>query len=120
VLRSQCFISAAGFARRLLELPDVASEKNAAVRGKAQKVLQKAEAQARNEHELDYDERNPFVIDCERLKPIYRGSPLVRCAFCSSAFAPEAKGKTCTTCGLALIGVETLGLVTMDGVGRSR
>ena len=116
--KAKNFITAAGFARRLLELPDVASEKNAQVRSKAQKVLQKSEAQARNEHELEYDERNPFVINCADLKPIYRGAPLVRCAFCNSAYLPEFKGKVCVTCGLSLVGVETLGLVTMGQASR--
>ena len=116
--KAKCFITAAGFARRLLELPDIASEKNAQVRSKAQKVLQKSEAQARNEHELAYDERNPFVVDCSALTPIYRGAPVVRCAFCGSAYEPSFKGKVCVTCGLALVGVETLGLVTMGQASR--
>jgi len=112
------FITAAGFARRLLELPDVASEKNADVRSKAQKVLQKSEQMARNEHQLEYDERNPFTIDCGSLTAIYRGSPIVRCSYCASGFGPEMKGKLCTTCGIAAVGVETLGLVTMVAARR--
>lgn len=59
-LLTQNFINAASFARRLLELPDMNSEKNADARGKAQKVLQKSEQQGRNEFTIDYDERNPF------------------------------------------------------------
>ena len=69
-------------------------------------------------HELEYDERNPFVINCADLKPIYRGAPLVRCAFCNSAYLPEYKGKVCVTCGVSLVGVETLGLVTMGQASR--
>ena len=56
----QNFINAASFARRLLELPDMNTEKNVESRGKAQKVLQKSEQQGRNEYTIDYDERNPF------------------------------------------------------------
>ncbi len=36
------------------------SEKHADSRATAQKVLQKSEQQGRNEHTIDYDERNPF------------------------------------------------------------
>ena len=56
----QNFINAASFARRLLELPEMNSEKNADSRATAQKVLQKSEQQGRNEHVIDYDEKNPF------------------------------------------------------------
>lgn len=59
-MHGQNYISAASFARRLLELPDMNAEKNVDARGKAQKVLQKSEQQGRNEHTIDYDERNPF------------------------------------------------------------
>jgi len=56
----QNFINAASFARRLLELPDINSERHADTRVKAQKVLQKSEQQGRNEFAVDYDEMNPF------------------------------------------------------------
>ncbi|CAN0289822.1 unnamed protein product, partial [Laminaria digitata] len=82
------------------------------VHHQAQKVLQKSQQMARNEHTLDYDERNPFEVDCEALKPIYRGSPSCKCPYCASAYQPTAKGSVCVTCGLSQVGVETLGLVT--------
>lgn len=75
-------------------------------------MLQKSQQMARNEHAIDYDERNPFEIDCLSLKPIYRGSPSVKCPYCSSAFSPEAKGTVSVTCGMSKVGEETLGLVT--------
>ena len=109
------YITAASFAHRLLELPEVSSEKNADLKGKAQKVILKSEKEGRNEHTLQYDERNPFDIDCQAFVPVYRGSPVVKCAYCGSAYQPECTNKLCTTCGIALIGVETLGLPT----GRS-
>jgi coatomer protein complex subunit alpha (xenin) len=56
----QNFINAASFARRLLDFPEMSSEKNADLRSKAQKVLQKSEQQGRNEYSINYDERNPF------------------------------------------------------------
>lgn len=56
----QNFINAASFARRLLDFPDISSDKNAELKSKAQKVLQKSEQQGRNDVAVDYDERNPF------------------------------------------------------------
>jgi coatomer protein complex subunit alpha (xenin) len=43
-----------------LDLPEMASEKNAELKSKAQKVLQKSEREGRNEYNIDYDEKNPF------------------------------------------------------------
>jgi len=50
------------------------AERNADSRAKAQKVLQKSEQQGRNEFVVDYDEMNPFALDCAALKPIYKVS----------------------------------------------
>jgi len=109
--RIKNYITAASFAHRLLELPEVSSERNAEMKSKAQKVIIKSEKEARNEHTLQYNERNPFDIDCSEFLPIYRGSPVAKCAYCSSAFSPAMKNKICVTCGMSLVGVETIGLV---------
>ena len=86
----------------------------------AQKVLQKSEQMARNEHVINYDDRNAFVIDSVNLTPIDRGSPSLRCSYCGSSYAPELKGGLCVTCGISQIGVETLGLVTSAGASSKR
>ena len=101
--RIKNYITAASFAQRLLELPEVSSDKNAEMKDKAQKVIMKSEKEARNEHTLQYNERNPFDIDCAAFLPIYRGSPVSKCAYCGSAYGPEMKSKLCKTCGIALI-----------------
>jgi coatomer protein complex subunit alpha (xenin) len=111
------YITAATFAHRLLELPDISSDKNADMKQKAQKVIIKSEKEARNEHTLQYNDRNPFDIDCASFLPIYRGSPVVKCAYCGSAYDPSMKNKVCKTCGLSLIGVETIGLVSSSRKG---
>jgi coatomer protein complex subunit alpha (xenin) len=116
--KAKNYINAAGFARRLLELPDVNSERHADTRTKAQKVIQKSEKEGRNEHQIDYDEMNPFVLDCNTLKPIYKGSPVVKCPFCKSSYVPESKGQICNTCQISKIGEETVGLVTMAASAR--
>jgi coatomer protein complex subunit alpha (xenin) len=88
------------------------SERNADLRSKAQKVLQKSEQQGRNEFTVDYDEMNPFNIDCFTLKPIYKGSPSIKCSYCASNYDPSYRGKLCVTCNICNVGLETIGLVT--------
>ena len=107
------FIVAAGFARRLLELPDMNSERNADLRVKATKVLQKSEQMARNEHHLNYDDSKSFTIDCQNFSPIYAGESSVECSYCGSTYAdPSMTNKICLTCSFCTVGVKTIGLVT--------
>jgi coatomer protein complex subunit alpha (xenin) len=119
--KNKNYINAAGFARRLLELPDMSSERNAESRSKAQKVLQKSEQQGRNEFPIDYDEMNPFTLDCFTFKPVYKGSASVKCSYCSSLYVPTCSGKLCVTCNLCTVGIVTVGLVTQaNPAGRNK
>jgi coatomer protein complex subunit alpha (xenin) len=107
------FIVAAGFARRLLELPDMNSQRNAELSVKATKVLQKSEAMARNQHQLNYKETSTFKLDARDLLPILTGEESVDCSYCGAVFLdPEVKGKPCLTCDVTAVGVDTIGLVT--------
>ena len=108
------YIVAASFARRLLELPDMSSERNADLRTKATKVLQKSEQMARNEHELNYDETKTFTIDCKTFDPIYAGDPSVNCSYCGSTYlsSSDMANHLCLTCGFSVVGIQTIGLVT--------
>jgi len=107
------YILAASCARRLLELPEMSSERNADLRNKASKVRQKAEQIARNEHELNYDETKSFKIDAQYLVPIYSGSKFIACSYCESQFADaDMQNQLCPTCGLSQVGIKTLGLVS--------
>jgi len=112
------FIHAAAFARRMLELPDLSTYSKSDMHLKAQTVLQKSEQNARNEHKLNYDERNPFEIDCENLVPLFHGSHTVKCSFCGSVYCASAKGTLCKTCCISVVGVETIGLITQTQVKR--
>ncbi|XP_075986901.1 coatomer subunit alpha isoform X2 [Anticarsia gemmatalis] len=99
------FRTAASFARRLLELgprPEVAQQ--------ARKILQACEKTLTDEHQLLYDEHNPFNICGISYKPIYRGKPEEKCPLCGASFLPEHKGKLCPVCGVAEIGKDVLGL----------
>jgi coatomer subunit alpha len=97
--------TAASFARRLLELGprnDTAQQ--------ARKILQACEAQPTDEHQLQYDEHNPFSLCAVTYKPIYRGKPEEKCALCAASYLPEYKGFKCEVCGVAEIGKDVLGL----------
>ncbi|KPJ05407.1 Coatomer subunit alpha [Papilio xuthus] len=99
------FRTAASFARRLLELgprPEVAQQ--------ARKILQACEMTPNDEHQLLYDEHNPFTICGISYKPIYRGKPEEKCPLCGASFFPEHKGKLCIICGVAEIGKDVIGL----------
>lgn len=107
------YIAAAGFARRLLELPDMSNEKNADLKLKATKVRQKSEQMARNEHQLNYDESKSFTIDCKDFVPIYAGQHSEECPYCGSHYVGDGMhNEPCETCGMSTVGVKTLGLVT--------
>jgi len=126
----------------------MSSERNADSRSKAQKVLQKSEQKGRNEYTIAYDGMNPFryaflqssssfqtdisshpspathnttlcSLDCFALKPIYKGTPNLKCSYCASVYSTDYKGGLCLTCCIASVGVESVGLVT-QGVARSK
>ncbi|KAJ1426745.1 vesicle coat complex COPI, alpha subunit [Ochromonadaceae sp. CCMP2298] len=118
--KNKNFINAASFARRLLELPDMNTEKNAESRAKAQKVLQKSEQQGRNEFTIDYDERNPFSLDCASLTPLYKGTPSLQCAYCAAHYGVQHRGKLCLICGISSVGLDTVGLVTQSASTRAK
>ena len=89
------------------------SERNADLRNKATKVLQKSEQMARNEHNLNYDESRSFQIDCKDFVPIYAGEESVKCSYSGSSYKGSSmKGKIDLTDGFCSVGVETIGLVT--------
>jgi len=101
------YILAASCARRLLELPEMSSERNADLRNKAMKVRQKSEQIARNESELNYDESKTFKIDCKDLVPIYPGTKSITCSYCECDFAdPEMQSKPCPTCLVSQVGIK--------------
>ncbi len=57
----------------------------------AKKVLQISEAEARNAFRIEYDEKNPFVVCCGSLTPVYKGGEVIRSPFCNAAYKPEFK-----------------------------
>ncbi|BBN03852.1 coatomer subunit alpha [Marchantia polymorpha subsp. ruderalis] len=104
--RLRNFNTAASFCRRLLEL-----NLTPAASTKARQVLQACERTPRDELQLNYDPRNPFVVCGQTYTPIYRGSEDVSCPFCTSRFVPQVRGKICPVCDLATVGADASGLL---------
>ncbi|EFA84003.1 WD40 repeat-containing protein [Heterostelium album PN500] len=104
--RAKYFAAAASFAKRLL---DLSPPQELAVQ--ARKVITASQqSPAAPDSNLNYDERNPFVVCGETMTPIYRGSPSVKCPLCMSSYLPNLKGQVCKVCNLAEIGKEASGL----------
>ena len=100
------FNTAAGFCRRLLELNPPLK-----VAQQAKQVLQACERTPKDEVELNYDSRNPFVVCSGTFEPIYRGTKDVACPTCGAKYVAEEAGKVCTVCNLGKIGQDATGLV---------
>ncbi|XP_063689653.1 coatomer subunit alpha-like [Bolinopsis microptera] len=99
------FKTAASFARRLIDLgpkPDIATQ--------MRKILAACEKNPTDEHKLQYDQHNPFVLCAMTYQPIYRGKAVERCPLCSVNYTPECKGQICTVCKVAEVGKECIGL----------
>jgi len=98
------FHMAGSFARRLLEL-----NPKAEVANQARKVAKLCDRNPVDQHKVDYDFRNPFVICGSTQTPIYQGSPSVRCPFCQTSHTPASKGSVCNVCSVASVGAECSG-----------
>ncbi|KAK6970166.1 coatomer subunit alpha [Biomphalaria glabrata] len=97
--------TAASFARRLLELgpkPDIAQQ--------TRKILVACEKTLTDEHELKYDQHNPFDICAASYVPIYRGKPVVKCPLSGACYLPEFKGQVCRVTKATEIGKDCIGL----------
>ncbi|KAK2585183.1 hypothetical protein KPH14_009895 [Odynerus spinipes] len=97
--------TAGSFARRLLELgpkPELAQQ--------VRKLLQACDKNPTDEHQLAYDEHNPFSLCASTFTPIYRGKPEIKCPLCGASYQPQYKDSLCRICEVAAIGKECIGL----------
>ncbi|KAG8238041.1 hypothetical protein J437_LFUL017615 [Ladona fulva] len=97
--------TAASFARRLLELGP-----RLEVAQQARKILQACDKNPTDEHQLLYDEHNPFALCGQTYKPVYRGKPEEKCPLCGTSYMPNFKGTVCTVCSVAEVGLDCVGL----------
>ena len=100
------FNTAAGFCRRLLELNPPLK-----VAQQAKQVLQACERTPKDEVELNYDSRNPFVVCSGTFEPIYRGTKDVACPTCGAKYMASQSGLVCQVCNLGKVGADATGLV---------
>jgi coatomer protein complex subunit alpha (xenin) len=112
--KAENFIDAAVFANRVLMNADIKSPKNAMLEQKARKVRNKSEREGRNKQDLQYDAEKPLVIDCTEFAPVYKSELTVKCPYCSASYKSNKKKILCKVCGLAQVGLETVGLVCMN------
>lgn len=99
------FKTAGGFARRLLELgpkPEVAQQ--------TRKILQACDKNPQDEHQLNYDEHNPFDICGASFVPIYKGAECESAPLSGAKYMPEFKGEVCRVDGVSQIGKGAQGL----------
>jgi len=104
------FKTAASFARRLIDLgpkPEISAQ--------MRKILAACEKNMTDEHKLQYDEHNPFVICAKSYRPIYRGKAVEKCPLCAASYSPEFKGGLCTVCKVAEVGKDCIGLRLFPG-----
>ncbi|CAK8683346.1 unnamed protein product [Clavelina lepadiformis] len=97
--------TAAGFARRLLELgpkPDVASQ--------TRKIIAACDKNPRDSQELLYDAHNPFDICAASYQPVYRGKPVEKCPLSGACYLPSYKGEICRVTTCTEIGKDCVGL----------
>ena len=73
--------------------------------------LQVCDKTPTDEHQLQYDEHNPFSLCAATYRPIYRGKPDAKCPLCQAAYVPEYKGQLCKV----RVGGE--GVRTRQGMG---
>jgi hypothetical protein len=57
-----------------------------------------------------------FSVDCEKLRPVYKGNPLINCPYCEGSYSPEYHGKLCLICSFCTVGVSSVGLVSQSNV----
>lgn len=96
---------AASFAKRLLELgpkPDMAQQ--------TRKLLAVCDKNPSNEHQIKYDEHNPFNVCSKTYEPIYRGKPEIKCPFCNASYIPSCAGELCRICLVSEVGKDVIGL----------
>merc|ERR1719322_664961 len=99
------FKTAGSFARRLLELgpkPEVAQQ--------TRKILQACDKNPMDEHQLAYDEHNPFDICAGSFTPIYRGQEKEESPLCLAKYKPSFKGQVCKIDKVSQIGKSVQGL----------
>lgn len=105
------FLTAIGFARRLLEVPLSKSPKYADMLAKTNRVIQLSEAQGKNALPVSFDENTSFHICAATLDPIAHHAPHIRVPYSGAYYQPKFKGQICVIDGMSEIGSDAPGSV---------
>ena len=117
--KQKCYITCASLCKRFLDLaqkfPQILGREGATIVDKHKKLLAYCQQIFTNDIKFSEDLPETAVDVCSLLcaKTFTQVGPTVptsRCPLCGSLFHREFKGSICTTCDVAEIGVETLGL----------
>jgi coatomer protein complex subunit alpha (xenin) len=111
--KGQNFVTAAAFARRLVQGNFNNLNKPAEQVAKARKLLQVCEQKASDAHEIRFDVKAPvedFKLCVGSFTPLDSSEPTTSCPYCGSIYKASYKGTLCNTCELAEIGANCLGI----------
>eukprot|EP00930_Biecheleria_cincta_P035139 TRINITY_DN241_c0_g1_i1.p1 TRINITY_DN241_c0_g1~~TRINITY_DN241_c0_g1_i1.p1 ORF type:complete len:1243 (-),score=237.00 TRINITY_DN241_c0_g1_i1:360-4049(-) len=111
--KAENFVTAASFAKRLIQGNFGPPEKNKDVLTQARQVAQICEQKGSDKHQVNFDPKaspDDFKLCAGTLTPIGQGDTAVKCPYCSSTFHASWKGKLCETCQLSEVGANTLGI----------
>jgi coatomer protein complex subunit alpha (xenin) len=111
--KGQNFVTAAAFAKRLVQGNFNNLNKPAEQVAKAKKLLQVCETKASDAHDINFDTKAPvedFKMCAGSFTRIEATAPTVSCPYCGAVYSASYKGKLCDTCELAEIGANTLGI----------
>eukprot|EP00811_Abedinium_folium_P010036 NODE_19282_length_850_cov_31.737206.p2 GENE.NODE_19282_length_850_cov_31.737206~~NODE_19282_length_850_cov_31.737206.p2 ORF type:complete len:136 (-),score=33.02 NODE_19282_length_850_cov_31.737206:441-806(-) len=111
--KAQNFVTAASFAKRLIQGNFGSAQKPAGVVDTARKLLQACEQKGSDVTPINFDPRasvEDFKLCASSLTPIVPSDPTVRCPFCGSSVKAQYRGQLCETCQLSELGANTLGI----------
>jgi len=111
--KGQNFVTAASFAKRLVQGNFSNLNKPPEQVAKAKKLLQVCEQKASDAHNLNFDNKaqpEDFKMCAGSFTQIDPSAATVSCPYCSSIYLASFKGKLCSACELSEIGANTLGI----------
>jgi len=100
------YASLEDFARRLLDLSPAKQ-----LQELAEKALKLVKQKGSTDFtKFNYDSRNPFVLCCSSLTPIYAGASRIICPFCGASYQNTFMGILCKICEISEVGKKVSGL----------
>jgi coatomer protein complex subunit alpha (xenin) len=111
--KGQNFVTAASFAKRLLQGNFGNMQKPAESVAKAKKLMAVCEQKASDAHDIRFDAKAPaedFKMCAGSFTPIGPSDPTANCPYCNAVYHASFKGKLCNVCELSEIGANTLGI----------